>query len=328
MRKLKNKIAITILFWALMARPGFTFAKSAPVQRERIEVKTTVDKNIVSIGDKIKYVINITKDKPIEIELPEFGQNLGNFAIKDFGSTKNGFWGKEKVSLWYVLDTYVTGKSSIPKAIIKYKGKKEKEWSQIETNELFIEVKSVLEQAGGKDKTGKIAQMKDIKGPLNLPSALILVLISAALIVLLGAGVFAGLLFRKKIEREKERARPADEIAYEQLEILKSRDYIAQGRIKEYYVEISDIIRHYMENRFKLKAPEMTTEEFLINVRDYSRLAVNHKVLLKEFLVCCDLVKFAKYAPPAEEMNSVFDSAKMFIDQTKEEKEETAKDKT
>ncbi len=62
----------------------------------------------------------------------------------------------------------------------------------------------------------------------------------------------------------------------------------------------------------------MTTEEFLISARDAVELISEHKNLLKEFLLCCDLVKFAKYAPSVDEVNSIFDSAKNFIDQTKE----------
>jgi len=83
--------------------------------------------------------------------------------------------------------------------------------------------------------------------------------------------------------------------------------------------EISDIIRHYLENRFLLKAPEMTTEEFLFYVRDYSQLIKEHKTLLKEFLLTCDLVKFAKYVPLFEEMDAIFVSAKKLVDETKEE---------
>ena len=63
----------------------------------------------------------------------------------------------------------------------------------------------------------------------------------------------------------------------------------------------------------------MTTEEFLFYVRDYSRLISNHKALLKEFLLACDLVKFAKYIPTSEEIDAIFLSARKVVDETKEE---------
>jgi hypothetical protein len=113
--------------------------------------------------------------------------------------------------------------------------------------------------------------------------------------------------------------RPAHIIAYEQLEALQQKNLIGQGRIKEYFIEISDIVRHYLENRFRFHAPQMSTEEFLANVRNSAALIQTHKDLLKDFLASCDLVKFAKYTPREEEINSVYLAARNFIDQTKEE---------
>ena len=110
----------------------------------------------------------------------------------------------------------------------------------------------------------------------------------------------------------------AHEVAYKQLQALRQKDLIRQGRIKEYYSEISDIIRHYLENRFLLKAPEMTTEEFLFYVRDKAELVREHKSLLKDFLVACDLVKFAKHTPSAVDMEAIFASAKKLVDETRE----------
>ena len=55
--------------------------------------------------------------------------------------------------------------------------------------------------------------------------------------------------------------------AWEQLGGAQGQDLISQGKIKEYHIEISDIIRRYLEGRFSLNAPEMTTEEFLNSLR-------------------------------------------------------------
>jgi hypothetical protein len=301
MKQLKNKILLLGLSVFLIAATGVP-----------ITVKAVVDKTTVAIGDKIKYTIFIEKDKDIEVEPSAFGQNLGNFAIKDFGSKRNVSLNKERISQWYILDTYITGKTIIPKVAIKHKRKKEKDWSQIETGEVCVEVKSSL------DKAGPNIQMRDIKEPVGLPLAINKYIILAGLLLLVVLGLSAGYFLKKNKEEKIIPKKPAHEIAYEQLEQLREKDYIGQARIKEYYTEISDIIRRYLENRFALRAPEMTTEEFLASARDAAELISEHKNLLKEFLLCCDLVKFAKYAPPLDEINSIFSSAKNFIDQTKE----------
>lgn len=161
--------------------------------------------------------------------------------------------------------------------------------------------------------------LRDIKGPLSLSNHINILL----LLVILGLLAILVFLFKFLSARKKAAVnaaqKPAHEIAYEQLEKLKTKGLIRQGKIKEYYSEVSDIIRHYLENRFLLKAPEMTTEEFLFYVRDYSQLIGSHKTLLKEFLLACDLVKFAKYIPSSGEMDEIFLSALKVVDQTKEE---------
>ena len=109
--------------------------------------------------------------------------------------------------------------------------------------------------------------LRDIKGPLSLSHHTNIIL----LLVILVLSVILLFLFKFLSGRKKAPVivppKPADEIAYGQLEKLRAKDFIRQGKIKEYYSEVSDIIRHYLENRFLLKAPEMTTEEFLFYVR-------------------------------------------------------------
>ncbi len=312
MIKQLNRILFLGLSFLFLSMALLGCAKVKKESSGPITVKAVIDKTTVAIGDKIKYTIFIEKDKDVEIEASAFGENLGNFAIKDFGSKRSVSGNKENISQWYILDTYVTGKATIPKVTIKYKRKKDKDWSRSETNEISVEVKSSL------DKAGFNLQMRDIKEPVGLPSTINKYLILAGLLLLVVLGLLAGYLLKKNKEEKTIPKKLAHEIAYEQLEALRVKNYVSQAKIKEYYTEISDIIRHYLENRFRLRAPEMTTEEFLVSARDAAELISEHKNLLKEFLLCCDLVKFAKYAPSTEEINSIFDSAKNFIDQTKE----------
>jgi hypothetical protein len=270
-----------------------------------------VDKSVVTIGEKIKYSIIISKDKFIEVKPIEFpGTSFGDFAVKDFGVDKKSYFGREKIIYWHILDTYITGKSVIPKITIYYKEKKTKEYGEIAADEIPIEVKSVLNVAGG------AVGMRDIKGPLDLPTRLRFYILGLIILVIGVSAVFYLRTMRQKAALRQIKMRPAYEIAIEQIEALRAKDYIKQGKVKQYYIEISDIVRHYLENGFGLKAPEMTTEEFLHSVREWAKFKSEHKALLKDFLFCCDLVKFAKYSPSEEEINSVFNSAKRFVDQT------------
>ena len=62
------------------------------------------------------------------------------------------------------------------------------------------------------------------------------------------------------------------------------RDLIAKGLVREYYYRITNILRHYIEDRFGLLAPERTTEEFLTEMAHTNQLDAAHKILIREFL--------------------------------------------
>jgi len=107
------------------------------------------------------------------------------------------------------------------------------------------------------------------------------------------------------------------EIAYERLEKLQARELLIQGQFKEYYTILCDILRRYCEERFSIKASEMTTEEFLIYLQHSQVFNGQQQRLWKEFLEACDMVKFAKYAPAMAEGEQGFHIAKKIIDETK-----------
>ena len=210
------------------------------------------------------------------------------------------------------MTTYTTGASLIPELPLRYKMGSDKDWQTYLIPKQAIEVKSLLVASGSG------ALLRDIKPPLDIPARMNFVFIVLILCALLSLFVYKYLTHKKPLQQAAT-IRAAHEIAYEQLRALQEKDLVGQGKVKEYFIEISDIIRHYLENRFSLRAPEMTTEEFLLYVRDWAQLINTHKDLLRGFLVSCDLVKFARYDPSAEEIHSVFRTAKNFIDQTKEE---------
>ncbi len=168
--------------------------------------------------------------------------------------------------------------------------------------------------------------IRDIKPPLNFQTGyafLITVLAIAVISFLIFLTIY---LFRKRAKLKDSRQvmhpKKAHEIAYAALRLLKSRNLPGSGFVKEYYFEISKIARAYIENRFSLKAPEMTTEEFLYSVKDSSILTITQKNIVKEFLNRCDLVKFAKYGPTADEIEVSFDTTKRLVDETKIENRE------
>jgi hypothetical protein len=161
--------------------------------------------------------------------------------------------------------------------------------------------------------------IRDVKPPLNLPDLwwllwLLLVLIAVA------AGIYF-LLRYKKPHQEPVKPQapelPAWEKAYQQLEALRRENLLDKGLFKEFFTRVADIARHYMEDRFNIHAPHMTTEEFLYYLGITGHLNESQKTALKDFLDSCDMVKFAKYAPTINEALKNFDLAKRLVDDTR-----------
>jgi hypothetical protein len=110
--------------------------------------------------------------------------------------------------------------------------------------------------------------------------------------------------------------RPAHVLALAALERLQRQDLIGQERVEEFYVRVSMILRRYIELRFGLRAPEQTTEEFLVSALATGGLIATHQDLLEAFLQHCDLVKFARHRPTPSAMEETFESAKTFVEHT------------
>lgn len=284
-------------------------------QRPPVQLKALVDKKEIQIGDELTYILLVQADKNIEVEFPTLlSEQLGLFVVKDFGLVKRDFFNQRILKQWYRLNTYHTGEHTISKVEIRYRRKNQLEWHTLSANQVKVKVKSLLET------DSKILKIRDIRGPKDIWDFKFFswIMISLLLLFIIAAGIFFSLKKRFYAAKTTE---PAHVIALQALEALARKNYLKQNQIKLYYTELSDIVRHYLENRFHLRAPHMSTEEFLLQAKEESSLTTEQKALLREFLTTCDLVKFAKHTPTEDEANFSFQAAKRMIEQTKEETE-------
>lgn len=307
--KKQNKLAV--LLFALFFQAAFVLP--AVASDNIVAASAKADRVNVFIGDKITYTIRVSAPSDIKIEFPQFAENLGGFAVKDFGGRKKkNFFKKEIIwEQWYALDTYTTGKYQIPATVIKYKTPGGKEES-LSVPAVAIEVKSIL-MLDGKEPT----DIKDIKPPLEFARKWWLWILISSLTIFIIAGVLVYFLLKTAKAQKILAAPKAHEIAYRALDSLKESDLLKNGLVSEYFFRLSLIVRQYLENRFYLRAPEMTTEEFLQAMKESDKLSSQIKSLLKDFLQQADMVKFAKYGPTAAEILGAFNAARRLVDETK-----------
>ncbi len=280
-----------------------------------VTVNANVDKARATIGDKINYKITVDFSENIEVFFPETKDKVGGLAVKDFAvSDIEKEKGRITREFKYVLETYKTGSYIIPAFDIKYKEKLKPEEEVAKTPEIFIEVVTTLDE--------NASDVRGIKPPVALDKNYFRLYIIIAIVfgVLLLVAVVLHFIYRRKHREVEAIPEPlsAHQIAYNDLERLSALDLISKGQIKEYYYRLSNIVRHYIENRFNLMAPERTTEEFLTEMMVTDRLTGDHKELVGNFLEHCDMVKFAAYGPDGREIENSFNSAKKLVDETRE----------
>jgi hypothetical protein len=115
---------------------------------------------------------------------------------------------------------------------------------------------------------------------------------------------------------------PAHIIAFRELEILKNQELCQKGEIKKYYTRLTEILRQYLENRFRVYSLELTTEETLDALVKTGFKKNGSYNDLKSVLTGADLVKFAKYNPVPSENEAHFQTSWDFVLTTRINEEE------
>lgn len=153
-----------------------------------------------------------------------------------------------------------------------------------------------------KPKIDPAADIKDIKPIYKAPITFRELLPWIALLLAVGLITYIILYFQKKrikqptIQPVPKIKVPAWEIALKKLNVLKSEQLWQKGNIKEYYTQLTDILREYFELRYNINAAEMTSSEIQEAIFPH----VNDEkvmILLQNVLFLADLAKFAKAQP-------------------------------
>jgi hypothetical protein len=153
----------------------------------------------------------------------------------------------------------------------------------------------------------------DIRGPISIPYEWLWAAYLAGGFAA-AAAIYAAWRFLRN--RAAEKARTHFEIALDRLEA--ARALMRENRVREYAFTVSEIIRVYIEQRFGEKAARRTTEEFLTDlVKQRDTPLSLHRRRLEDFLNHCDLMKFARWEASLAEMESMHESARVFILETR-----------
>lgn len=157
------------------------------------------------------------------------------------------------------------------------------------------------------------AKLQDIKGPIVIRSPWMWVRLGLFLVVLGGLLALAWWWWNRG--RKPAPAGPGESPA----DRARRRLTAALDQLHDperFATRVSEIARTYLEERFGLRAPERTTEEFLSELTTSVSLDSRHKELLAEFLTSCDLVKFARAEPGRAELEALHAAAERLVEET------------
>lgn len=282
-----------------------------------------------TLVDAITLVLEATAEPGVTVELPPFSEALGRFQITQFVPRQETQSGRSFASQTYTLQAPMSGKQRIPPLRVEFLDERPGQAAsdagagavqEILTEEIALDVASVLPDGAIADELRGAREALDASAQGSI-------LGSVWLWLGIGAVAFLGALLA--VRRLRDRARlarraSAYDVAMERLGRLERRGLPTPEVVGDWYVELSGIIRRYLEDRYSLRAPELTTEEFLQVARASGVLTTKHRELLTAFLTGCDRVKFARYAPDDEESRQSLQAARSFLEDTRIKVAETA----
>jgi len=285
-------------------------------ERGPLTVHVRLDKDKMTIAETCLLQFEAAIDPKYELQMPQVGGQLQNFGILDWDNLGDRLDEDNNVvsTYQYRLEPFLSGNYQLPAFTFEFSDANsisEKQYT-LTTEPVDVEVTSLL---GADRENLTIADIEDVVDMPRQGSFLPVWILGAC--VFITAAIIWLFLRRKRAIQLVRIFKPAHEVAYARLKALVKADLVSAGKIMEFYECISDILRHYIEHRFDLRAPERTTEEFLAELALSDALGGPDKKMLEEFLLHCDLVKFAKHDPTGEQVQRTFDIVKEFIEKTK-----------
>ncbi|HSR68030.1 MAG TPA: DUF4381 family protein [Acidobacteriota bacterium] len=291
---------------------------TAGLQAQSVDAQ--LDRQSMLLGDRVSLTVTVLHDPAGRIVWPQPEEGrFGPFEVLDEQlldpASQDGRIASRKR---WILTAFELGQLDLPPLKLEWIPAGRDDGEVLETPALSLTVEEV-----GADPQG---ELRDIKPPAEIP----LDPWRVALWIALGlaAAALAWWLYRRwrrrprpapvRAPRRAQPPLPPHELAYRELAELEVSPLLQEGQIKEYYTRASEIIRRYLRGRYGIDAMEMTSRQISQQLQRL-RLSLHNQRLFELFSERCDLVKFAKLRPSAENNSKIVPLARQIVDETKEE---------
>ena len=301
------------------ANSGISYAIEQPYYKGPLRVQIKLEKDTIPLSGLLPLEIVTEIDPGYELEYPAVNDIFEQFKVQNIKEQPSRLADNNKTLKisHYELEPLETGQCEIPSLTFTFAPKdSEKQGlnrSTLTTEPVWIEVTTSLPVDIQEVTIEDIEDVVEMRASYHWAWFVVGGIVSGVIIA-----VTISLRCKKKTQVETKRIyKAAHEIAFEMLKAIADEKMVEQGQIKLFYEKLSSCLRQYIENRFELRAPEQTTEEFLENLKTSNALKLEHKQELQKFLEHCDLVKFAGYQPTNDQINESLTMAEQFVERTK-----------
>ncbi|MDD4872365.1 MAG: hypothetical protein PHR77_17575 [Kiritimatiellae bacterium] len=314
-----NGWAVAVCFLIPLLTGGITAKDAQAISKLRVEdmskgsiqVTVIVDPQVIRIDKDVILTVKISAPSEIEVTMPAMEDRLRGFI-------QNGMLDKEPVNhsgkITYerqlLLTPVISDEYRLAPFPIVYvdKGKSPAATGWFASKPIIFDTAPIIDGKANKDINVSMQPIW-IYPPFKTV-ALYFLLFTAGI-----AGLFLIWKLLKKVRRQIQLMRMSPkERALEELAELLAKNLVEKSLVKEFYLELTMIVRRYIERAHSIRAPEQTTEEFLAAVTNDVRFS--HEVItrLKSFLEAADLVKFAAYHPETNAITRATDTARGYVE--------------
>ncbi|WP_047450623.1 hypothetical protein [Alistipes sp. ZOR0009] len=281
------------------------------------DFKVHLDSSKILIGSQTALKVEVLLKEGKKVRFPNLPDTLqpGLEVVAQFATdTSKAENGAILLTKRYILTSFDSGSYVIPRIPILYFNGSNVD--TLLTQPISLKVNTVAVDSTKRPLYGIKA---NIKAPYTFEEIAIAII---AILLLIGAIVGIVMYFRKNKEQpiftfKKKIVEPAHVKAFKELEQLQRKKLWQNGHVKEYFSELTDILRKYLEERMNINAMEMTSFEIMASLKG---AGYSNKVLFERLMSTMntsDLVKFAKYTSDPIENDQATKSIYDFIDDTK-----------
>lgn len=300
-----------ILFISILIAAANSYAQD-------IKISAKIDSSNILIGDQVKLKLQVDIPEKTRLFWPalidSISEHIEIVEKSKIDTLKSNNKGWQSYAQTLTITSFDSGSFYFPQIPFLYKKNNDTASYTLLSDSVLLNVNTV--------KVDTTKEIKDIKGimsaPLTFAEVLPYILGGLGLLLIIGFVIYY-LKKRKKGETIFQKPKPvipAHIVALQALEILNNKKLWQNNKVKDYYTELTDILRTYLEKRFGIYALEMTSDEIIESTFSLD-IDIEIKDQLRKMLQTADLVKFAKGNPLQNEHTQAFEITKNFVEKTR-----------